>query len=166
MPPRKKAKPAPSSPITDENSMAIDTPAPRPTKAKAAVPPPYDILKDPWTDEQESSLFKGLMKWKPNGQYSSKRLFATLLTIPRNAQTLPHDRIIRASTKPRLRSTSRATHTNPRNMAKATNTLQHAHNRRPRELLRIRRRDRRQIPRIRAPSRRVRGNHIHARETR
>src|ERR1700761_4689791 len=26
-----------------------------------------DVLNDPWTDEQETQLLKGLMKWKPTG---------------------------------------------------------------------------------------------------
>lgn len=64
MPPRKKAKAAPSTPIADEDSMVIDSPTPK----AHAKEPEYDILKDPWTDEQETSLFKGLMKWKPNGE--------------------------------------------------------------------------------------------------
>jgi len=65
MPPRKKAKPnvpAVETPVADEDAMAVDTPTAEDEE------PAYDMLKDPWTDEQESSLFKGLMKWKPNGQ--------------------------------------------------------------------------------------------------
>jgi len=69
MPPKKKVKAsarAPSSPVGDEDAMVIDTPP----RASMVPPkkPPYDILKDPWTDEQETSLFKGIMKWKPNGK--------------------------------------------------------------------------------------------------
>jgi len=65
MPPRKKAKPnvpAVEAPAADEDAMAVDSPTAEDEE------PAYDMLKDPWTDEQESSLFKGLMKWKPNGQ--------------------------------------------------------------------------------------------------
>jgi hypothetical protein len=47
--------------------MAIDPPTPKVPESKEPTQPKYDILKDPWTDEQESSLFKGLMRWKPNG---------------------------------------------------------------------------------------------------
>lgn len=66
MPPRKKARESAldaSNPIVNENVVAIlDTSQPgEPKKAS------YDILKDPWTDEQEISLFKGLIRWKPAG---------------------------------------------------------------------------------------------------
>lgn len=71
MPPKKKGKGAAraaSTPVADEDSMVIDSPA-------AETPKPLDeptkrndeLLDDPWSDEQETSLFKGLMKWKPNG---------------------------------------------------------------------------------------------------
>lgn len=65
MPPKKKkgSTRAASTPVEDQDSMAIDTPQ------KAEPPKPiYDILKDPWTDEQETSLFKGIVKWKPAGK--------------------------------------------------------------------------------------------------
>lgn len=68
MPPRKKNKGsvrAPSTPAADEDAMAVDTPQPD-TAAKSK--PVYDILKDPWTDEQETSLFKGIIRWKPAGK--------------------------------------------------------------------------------------------------
>ena len=69
MPPRKKAKAAAaSSPVADEDAMAIDTP--RVAEPVEPAKPSYDILKDPWTDEQETSLFKGIIKWKPAGEHS------------------------------------------------------------------------------------------------
>lgn len=66
MPPRKKTTKgsvrAPSTPAADEDAMAIDTPQPA-----EPVKPAYDITKDSWTDEQETSLYKGIIKWKPAG---------------------------------------------------------------------------------------------------
>jgi hypothetical protein len=70
MPPKKKGKAATaaaSTPTADEDAMAIDTP-PQP-QAEDPPKPAYDILKDPWTDEQETSLFKGIIKWKPAGEF-------------------------------------------------------------------------------------------------
>jgi MRG-binding protein len=67
MPPRKKNKAAPSTPIADDDAMAIDTPPSKVPGRREPKESKYDILKDPWTDEQETSLFKGIMKWKPNG---------------------------------------------------------------------------------------------------
>jgi MRG-binding protein len=69
MPPKKKAKAAAaaSTPTADEDAMLIDTPQLQlPTEEPQK--PAYDILKDPWTDEQETSLFKGIIKWKPAGK--------------------------------------------------------------------------------------------------
>jgi hypothetical protein len=77
MPPRKKAKGntgASSTPAADEDSMVIDTP-----QAEEPPKPTYDILKDPWTDEQETSLFKGIIKWKPAGKVISNLKVSTLL---------------------------------------------------------------------------------------
>jgi MRG-binding protein len=66
MPARKKARagaPKASMPLQDGDSMAVDTPETgEPTKK-----PAQDPLNDPWTDEQETSLFKGIIRWKPAG---------------------------------------------------------------------------------------------------
>jgi MRG-binding protein len=77
MPPRKKAKggnQAASTPAADEDAMIIDTP-----KVEEPVKPSYDILKDPWTDEQETSLFKGIIKWKPAGNSPAIELYDPML---------------------------------------------------------------------------------------
>jgi MRG-binding protein len=68
MPPRKKAKGsvrAPSTPAPDADAMDVDAPS-----VEESQKPSYDILKDPWTDEQETSLFKGIIKWKPAGTFA------------------------------------------------------------------------------------------------
>jgi hypothetical protein len=72
MPPKKKSRAPPratSTPVTDDDAMVVDSPA-------AETPKPIDepakrneLLDDPWSDEQETSLFKGIMRWKPNGIY-------------------------------------------------------------------------------------------------
>lgn len=69
MPPKKRGRPSTrnaSTPVQDEDSMVIDTPEIEDTSKKDD----YDFLKDPWTDEQETSLFKGIIRWKPAGQIS------------------------------------------------------------------------------------------------
>lgn len=69
MPPRKKTRTitqVPATPTVDEDAMDIDPPATEETDK-----PAYDILKDPWTDEQETSLFKGIIRWKPAGAWPS-----------------------------------------------------------------------------------------------
>ena len=64
MPPKKKTRASVAAALTpaepDEDAMIIDTP-------QAEEAPSSDTLKDPWTDEQETSLFKGVIKWKPAG---------------------------------------------------------------------------------------------------
>lgn len=67
MPPRKRAKRGVSTPAGDEDAMDVDAPTPDVEESNAPSTPAYDILKDPWTDEQETALFKGIIKWKPNG---------------------------------------------------------------------------------------------------
>lgn len=70
MPPKKKGKGiarAASTPVAEDDSMAADTPrAQQPEEARKTSP---DLLKDPWTDEQETSLFKGIIRWKPAGEH-------------------------------------------------------------------------------------------------
>jgi hypothetical protein len=59
MPPRKRARVSQAS-----------TPQPK-ASAEAASPEAHaekpNLLADPWTDEEESQLFKTLIKYKPTG---------------------------------------------------------------------------------------------------
>lgn len=62
MPPKKKLKLAEAS--ETENGQASATPA----SGESAKPETdYDIVADPWTDEQETALLKAIIKWKPVG---------------------------------------------------------------------------------------------------
>jgi MRG-binding protein len=70
MPPRKKARVTAqkaSTPAQDEDSVVVNTPETETTLKK----PEYDPLKDLWTDEQEISLFKGIIRWKPAGEFDA-----------------------------------------------------------------------------------------------
>lgn len=84
MPPRKKGKgPARgvSSPAAaDSDAMVIDTPQSQ--RAEESPRPKPDILKDPWTDEQETSLFKGIIRWKPAGRYARVKLTVNSANCP------------------------------------------------------------------------------------
>ncbi|CAI6334069.1 unnamed protein product [Periconia digitata] len=69
MPPRKRAKPsAASTPLADTQAK---TPQPHDTTAQA-----QELLHDPWADEQETQLFKSMMKWKPTGIHKHFRMIS------------------------------------------------------------------------------------------
>jgi MRG-binding protein len=77
MPPKKKAKasaPAAATPAETDDSLAVDTP---PGDEEKPIP---ESLKDPWTDEQETSLFKSIIKWKPAGKRDQLVLYRWNLT--------------------------------------------------------------------------------------
>ncbi|KAG0649338.1 Chromatin modification-related EAF7, partial [Hyphodiscus hymeniophilus] len=80
MPPRKKGKGAAraaSTPAGDNDTMVIDSPvAETPKSIEEPAKRGDALLDDPWTDEQETSLFKGLMTWKPNGVHKHFRMIA------------------------------------------------------------------------------------------
>lgn len=63
MPPKKKQRRARST------TPQVDNPT---TNASASIESPkpsseFDLITDPWTDEQETALLKGLIRWKPVG---------------------------------------------------------------------------------------------------
>ncbi|KAJ5752892.1 hypothetical protein N7520_009809 [Penicillium odoratum] len=64
MPPRKKTKRAHSTtPPAEAAQSSADTPGSTESVEKPEAD--YDILTDPWTDEQETALLKAIIKWKP-----------------------------------------------------------------------------------------------------
>lgn len=89
MPPKKKAKSsvrAASTPVAEDESMITDTP-----RAEESTKSSYDLTKDPWTDEQETSLLKGIIKWKPAGELAfDMSLWNQDLIWYRRTQTLSH----------------------------------------------------------------------------
>ncbi|KAL7627381.1 hypothetical protein AAE478_001574 [Parahypoxylon ruwenzoriense] len=94
MPPKRKSKAsglaevstpkASSTPARDDDTMDVDTPqasdtpraADTPTASKPSLPPPSEILNNLWTDDQESSLFKAVIRWKPSGIHKHFRMIA------------------------------------------------------------------------------------------
>lgn len=88
MPPKKKARlsqaasPAPDSaprtppPPPNEESSPSDM-KPNPPLLPHLPPKPSEpISDDPWTDQEEIGLFKGLLRWKPTGIHKHFRLLA------------------------------------------------------------------------------------------
>ena len=66
MPPKKKNRQlsrAASTPAGDAVEQGEEK-TPSPTKADMGT---ESIKSDPWTDEQETSLFKSMIRWKPVG---------------------------------------------------------------------------------------------------
>ncbi|KAI0899966.1 CT20-domain-containing protein [Annulohypoxylon nitens] len=93
MPPKRKSKgatlaevstPKASSTPRDEDAMDVDTPqaadtpraADTPTASKPSLPPPSEILNNLWTDDQEASLFKAVIRWKPSGIHKHFRMIS------------------------------------------------------------------------------------------
>lgn len=56
---------------TDPQEEIIEEVATTPVAKKALELP---LVLDPWTDEQETSLFKGIVRWKPVGSCFSRLL--------------------------------------------------------------------------------------------
>ncbi|KAJ5082495.1 hypothetical protein N7532_011538 [Penicillium argentinense] len=77
MPPRKKAKRAHSTTPPEDTAAnsSAETPGSSDSVAKPDEPE-YDLLSDPWTDEQETALLKAVIKWKPVGVHKHFRMIA------------------------------------------------------------------------------------------
>ncbi|KAJ5806595.1 uncharacterized protein N7503_004197 [Penicillium pulvis] len=73
MPPRKKTKRAHSTtPQAETAQSSADTPGSTDSVEKSEAD--YDMLTDPWTDEQETALLKAIIKWKPVGECWIRRV--------------------------------------------------------------------------------------------
>ncbi|WEW55901.1 hypothetical protein PRK78_001336 [Emydomyces testavorans] len=74
MPPRKKLKlssQAPSTPSQTDNAPSV--PPGQQIKADLETD---SLVADPWTDDQETSLLKGIIRWKPVGMHKHFRMLA------------------------------------------------------------------------------------------
>ncbi|KAI1817502.1 chromatin modification-related protein EAF7-domain-containing protein [Poronia punctata] len=92
MPPKRKSKALAEAstpkPAHDDDAMDVDTPkdtpkaseTPRandtPSAAKPNQPPESEILGNLWTEDQTSSLFKAIIRWKPSGMHKHFRAIA------------------------------------------------------------------------------------------
>ncbi|KAI8628264.1 CT20-domain-containing protein [Xylariaceae sp. FL1651] len=92
MPPKRKSKAlaevstpkASATPTQDEDAMDVDTPkasetpraADTPTALKPNQPLESEILSNLWTEDQTSSLFKAIIRWKPSGMHKHFRMIA------------------------------------------------------------------------------------------
>ena len=94
MPPKRKARsslasvstPKTPTPLRDEDSVDVDTPQAACTPATPAAtttsnnkhnyPPDAEVLGNLWTADQESSLFKAIIRWKPTGMHKHFRMLS------------------------------------------------------------------------------------------
>ena len=86
MPPTRKVR-QPSRAASTPAGDAVEQVEETPTPMKASLGKER-VLSDAWTDEQETSLFKSMIRWKPVGSFSkynrSSRLLGRL-----HSQSLP-----------------------------------------------------------------------------
>lgn len=72
MPPKKK--PRVTGPAEPENNGPAASNTPGSGESSAKPETDYDLVADPWTDEQETALLKAIIKWKPVGSCPMKLL--------------------------------------------------------------------------------------------
>lgn len=70
MPPKKKPRLSSRARSTPSGD-AIENPTEQPKVPTTMDAAESHILSDPWTDEQETSLFKAMIRWKPVGPFPS-----------------------------------------------------------------------------------------------
>ncbi|KAJ5166979.1 uncharacterized protein N7482_005760 [Penicillium canariense] len=76
MPPRKKAKRAHSITPLEDTTAQSSANTPGSSDSTGKPEPEYDLIGDPWTDDQETALLKAIIKWKPVGVHKHFRMLA------------------------------------------------------------------------------------------
>ena len=69
MPPRKRARVSQATSPTPTSQPKSPTPA-----VSSPAKTDEQILVDPWTDDEQIGLFKGLIRWKPTGMSTNSSL--------------------------------------------------------------------------------------------
>ncbi|KAI9684386.1 MAG: hypothetical protein M1829_002196 [Trizodia sp. TS-e1964] len=95
MPPKKKARGASKaassrSRESTRETLHTATATPAPTKDQDQTPA-FDDINDPWTDEQEISLFKGIIRWKPAGMHKHFRMISIYQQLRSHGVTTAND---------------------------------------------------------------------------
>ncbi|EEH37174.2 hypothetical protein PAAG_07730 [Paracoccidioides lutzii Pb01] len=78
MPPRKRLRlssQGASTPQTENPQLTPTTPA-QPETASKPEAETDSLVTDPWTEDQETSLLKGIIRWKPVGMHKHFRMLA------------------------------------------------------------------------------------------
>lgn len=124
-----RATSTPSGDITEHLAEQVQTPIKQDVARTA-------IVSDLWTDEQETSLFKGMIRWKPVGSFrtdQSTSIFFTARNIQssnidahliRHAQAFSDGSNISAPPKSRLYLTTRRSYPNPVYLGETEESLQ------------------------------------------
>ncbi len=80
MPPKKKPRRASQGLSTPSIADPTETLQASASKADSQAPK-HDVVADPWTDEEETALLKGIIRWKPVGVFNIACLAVRQLAV-------------------------------------------------------------------------------------